>query len=55
MVDYLLNSLEKLELGKEFNSSLDNLPIFMKTLKISDKYDKNKLNNLSININVIYY
>jgi len=55
MVDYLPDSLEKLELCKNFNSPLDNLPISLKILKINNNYDKNRLNNLPKNINVIYY
>jgi len=55
MVDYLPDSLEELKLGIYFNSPLDNLPSSLKTLKISDKCDKNRLNNLPKNVQVIYY
>jgi len=55
MVDYLPDSLEELKLEKNFNSSLDNLPISLKILKISYEYDKNRLNNLPKNVEVIYY
>jgi len=53
--DYLPDNLEELNLGYYFNGSLDNLPTSLKTLKISDKYDINKLNNLPKNVQVIYY
>jgi len=55
IIDYLPDSLEELKLGYYFNDSLDNLPISLKTLKISDEYDKNKLKNLPKNVQVIYY
>jgi len=55
IVDYLPDSLEELELGYYFDSSLDNLPISLQTLIISDKYDKNKLKNLPKNIKIIYH
>jgi len=55
MVNYLPDSLDELKLGYYFNSPLDNLPISLKTLKISDKYDKNKLKNLPKNTKISYY
>jgi len=55
MIDYLPDSLEELKLGQKFNDPLDNLPISLKTLKISKKYNKNRLNNLPKNVQVIYY
>jgi len=55
MIDNLPDSLEKLKLGADFNSPLDNLPISLKILKINDFYDKNRLKNLSKNVQVIFY
>jgi len=55
IIDYLPDSLEELKLGEAFNSSLDNLSISLQILKISNKYDKNKLNNLPKNIQIISY
>jgi len=55
MVDYLPDSLDELGLNKNFNGLLNDLPISLKTLIISDEYDKNKLKNLPKNVQVIYY
>jgi len=55
MVDYLPDSLEELELGVNFNSPLNNLPSSLKILRLSYKYDKNRLNDSPKNVEVIYY
>jgi len=55
ITDYLPDSLNELKLGGAFNGPLDNLPTSLQILKISKEYDENILNNLSKNIQIIYY